>query len=233
MILSAHQPHYLPWLGYIDKIDRSDIFVLLDDVQYEKNGWQNRNRIRTPKEWQWLTVPVHASLSDRLIDVQIIEKSFWQKGHAKSLELNYRKAPSFSFLWEALKTIYEKPWHSLAELNLTSLRVLLERFGIEKKRFVRSSTLDIKSHATQRLVDLCKHFGAEVYLSGDGAAAYLDESLFQKEEIQLVTQSFTHPLYTQCHEGGRNFIEGLSCVDLLFNYGEESLELLRQSKDKK
>ena len=106
MILSAHQVHYLPWLGYLDKIDRSDIFVLLDDVQYEKREWQNRNRIRTSKGWQWLTVPVHAHLSDRMMEVRIVAESSWRKDHVKSLEWNYSKAPCFSSLWDFLRGIY-------------------------------------------------------------------------------------------------------------------------------
>ena len=229
MILSAHQAHYLPWLGYLDKIDRADIFVFLDDVQYEKNGWQNRNRIRTPRGWQWLTVPVHAHLSDRLLEVQVMEKE-WQKNHSKSLKSSYGKAPHFSRLWDLLETLYEKEWRLLAELNWAFLEVLLRAFGIAQKRLVRSSSLHITTHATQRLVDLCKAFHADSYFSGDGAKAYLDLALFEKAGIQVTFQNFSHPVYPQLHQKGGNFIEGLSCMDLLFNCGEESLEVLRKAR---
>ncbi len=225
MILSAHQSHYLPWLGYLDKIDRSDIFVVLDDVQYEKNGWQNRNRILSAKGPQWLTVPVHAHLSQRLLDIAISDNVSWEKDHAKTLELNYRKSPHFSFLWDALEEIYEKKWRSLVELNETSLAVLLEKFGLAGKRQVRSSALGIKSEATTRLVEICKSFKADTYLSGEGAKAYLDLSLFEKAGIRVAFQEFRHPVYSQIH--GEDFVEGLSAVDLLFNHGEDALEILR------
>lgn len=231
MILAAHQSHYLPWLGYLDKMDRSDIFVVLDDVQYEKNGWQNRNRIRTAKGWQWLTVPVHAHLLDPLNDVQIVATESWQKDHKKSLELNYQKASHFSFLWKNLKEIYEKEWQSLVALNDACLKILLGTAGIEGKKIVYSSTLGISSRETGRLVDLCKHFKADTYLSGDGARDYLNLSLFQEAGIAVQFQHFSHPVYLQ---GGKTeaFLEGLSSVDLLFHHGKESLALLRKSRKK-
>jgi len=232
MILSAHQSHYLPWLGYMDKIDRADIFILLDDVQYEKNGWQNRNRILTPQGPLWLTVPVHAHLSDRLIDVKIPSGVLWQKDHSKSLEQNYHNAPHFLHLWHLLKGIYEKEWSSLVELNLASLEAILRALGIDGKKRIRSSTVGITSQATQRLVDLCKHFKADTYLSGDGASVYLDVSLFEKEGIRVAFQHFSHPMYPQLLEGEENFVEGLSCVDLIFNQGAKSLEILRNARRK-
>ena len=229
MILAAHQPHYLPWLGYLDKLDRADIFVLLDDVQYEVRGWQNRNRIRSPKGSQWLTVPVHAHRSDRLMDVAILKESSWQKSHSKNLEFNYQRAQHFSFLWDFLKVIYEKEWIFLVELNIRNLEIILEVIGI-KKKIVRSSTLNLRSHASQRLVELCKYFQAEKYLSGDGAKAYLDETLFAKEGIEVEFQQFSHPTYLQYPRGKGGFLEGLSCVDLIFNHGPESLKILRSAR---
>lgn len=230
MILSAHQSHYLPWLGYLDKIDRADIFILLDDVQYEKNGWQNRNRILTPRGPLWLTVPVQAHLSNRLIDVKIPSSVSWQRDHSKSLEQNYHKAPHFLHLWHVLQGLYEKEWSSLVALNLASLEVILKAIGIEGKKRVCSSTLGITSQATQRLVDLCKHFKADTYLSGDGAAVYLDVSLFEKEGIRVEFQHFSHPVYPQLSKGGEKFVEGLSGVDLIFNQGKESLDILRAAR---
>ena len=233
MILSAHQSHYLPWLGYLDKIDRSDVFVILDDVQYEKNGWQNRNRIRTPQDWLWLTVPVHAHLSDRLMDVHISEGMSWQKDHSKSLELNYHKAPHFQTLWEFLSPTYQRNWSMLVDLNLASLEAMLGAVGMEKKEIILSSKIGITSQATQRLVDLCKYFKADTYLSGDGAHAYLDMTLFVKAGIHVKFQNFSHPVYKQLHGDEGNFVEGLSAVDLIFNCGKESLDILRRTRRKR
>ena len=228
MILAAHQLHYLPGLSYLDKIDRSDCFVILDDVQYEKNGWQNRNRIWSPKGWQWLTVPVHAHLSDRILDVQIKNETSWQKDHLKSMELHYHKTPHFSLLWDRLKGIYEKEWVSLAPFSAACLDALFQAVGLEKKKRIYSSALNLKTHTSQRLVDCCKHFGADTYLSGDGAQAYLDLALFEKEKIRVVFQNFSHPVYRQFQAKEGDFVDHLSCVDLIFNHGKESLGILRK-----
>ena len=233
MILSAHQSHYLPWLGYLDKIDRSDVFVVLDDVQYEKNGWQNRNRIRTPRGWQWLTVPVHAHLSDRILEVRVSKEISWQKDHSKSLELSYHKAPHFQILWELLGPVYQKEWLSLVDVNLAALEAVLDAIGMGKKEAILSSSIGLKSEATQRLVDLCRHFKADTYLSGDGAHAYLDVTLFEKAGIRVAFQDFSHPVYKQLHGDESNFMEGLSAVDLIFNHGKESLAILRSTRRKK
>ena len=233
MILSAHQSHYLPWLGYLDKIDRSDVFIILDDVQYEKNGWQNRNRIRTSRGWQWMTVPVHAHLSDRLRDVRISGEVSWQKDHSKSLELNYHKTAHFQFLWELLEAVYQKNRTSLVDLNLAALEAVLEAIGIKKRETVFSSAIGLQSEATQRLVDLCRHFKADTYLSGDGAHAYMDMSLFEKAGIRVEFQNFSHPVYKQLQADEGNFVEALSAVDLIFNHGKEGLGILRAAHQKK
>ena len=230
MILAAHQLHYLPGSGYLDKIDRSDCFVLLDDVQYEKNGWQNRNRIWTPKGCQWLTVPVHAHLSETILDIQIKKEISWQRDHLKSLELHYHNTPHFSLLWKELRGVYEKEWTHLAPLNFACLDILLHAAGLQAKQIVRSSAFQLKSRTSQRLVDLCKEFGADTYLSGDGAKSYLELSLFEKEGIKVIFQDFSHPLYRQSQGEEGAFIDHLSCVDLLFNYGRESLDILRKAR---
>jgi len=227
MILAAHQSHYLPWLGYFDKIDRSDIFVVLDDVQYEKNGWQNRNRIRTPQGTQWLTVPVHAHISSKISEVTIARTTAWEKTHAKSLELNYKKSPHFSLLWSQLESVYANEWSTLIALNETLLQVLLKAFGIMDKKIVLSSSLDLQEQASQRLVALCRYFKADTYLSGEGAKAYLDLPFFEKEGIKVQFQNFSHPIYSQRTDRNTKFIEGLSAVDLLFQEGKQSLGILR------
>lgn len=232
MILSAHQSHYLPYLGYLDKIDRSDLFVVLDDVQYEKNGWQNRNRIRTAKGCQWLTVPVHVVYPERILDVQIDHHRSWQQDHWKSLELNYRKAPFFEAHAPFFQELFKKSWEFLVDLNETSLHYLVQNAGISGKKIVRSSSLSIQLERTERLVALCQHFGADTYLSGEGARAYLDPELFRRQGITLLFQDFSHPVYRQVTGKGEAFIEGLSFIDLLLNEGPKSLEILRRGRQK-
>ena len=118
MLIAIHQSHYLPWLGYIDKIDRADRFVVLDDVQFEKNDWQNRNRILSPQGWQWLTVPIIHKFGQRINDVKICSHSNWQKKHLHALSTNYSKADYFKKYWPIFKEIYSKKWKMLCNLNI-------------------------------------------------------------------------------------------------------------------
>src|SRR5438094_6523304 len=127
--VAIHQPQYLPWLGYLDKLDRSDLFVLLDTVQFKKNEWQNRNRIRTAQGWQWLTVPVLHKFGQRLYEVRINQQIDWQGRHLRALEMNYGRAPYRDRYLEGLREIYRRSWDRLTEVNLAVIHWLLDAFG--------------------------------------------------------------------------------------------------------
>ena len=219
MILSVHQPQYLPWLGYFDKIAKSDCFVFLDCVQYKKREFQNRNKIRTKDGWIWLTVPVISkSKGFQLINEVLINSSIgWQNKHLKSIICCYKNAKYFNEHIGFFENIYNKKFEKLIDINLAIIYYLLEQFSIKTKIFFESS-LSISTKKTQRIIDICKKLNADTYLSGIGGKDYLDEELFEKENIKLIYQDFKHPVYKQCYEP---FIPYMSVIDFLFNCGKE------------
>lgn len=227
MILAAHQLHYLPWLRYFHKIASCDTFVVLDNIQFNKNGWQNRNKIKTPAGASILTLPVLQKFQQSLSDVQIDFKPPWRRKHWGALQSHYQKSPHFKDHENFFRQIYERSWDRLNDLNYEILFYLLEALGI-KTRVIRSSDLVLKAEATERLVGICKELGAKTYLTGSYAAqVYLDPTLFERSGIKLLFQEFECPRYPQLYpEAG--FLPELSIVDLLFNCGPKSLEVLLQ-----
>jgi hypothetical protein len=228
MKVAIHQPQYLPWLGYFDKMDQSDVFVLLDDVQYKKNEWQNRNKIRNSEGWQWITVPVLYDFGQEIREVKIDTGSNWQEKHIKSIELNYSKAPHFDEYFKFFEDSLEKEWLSLSDLNTHFIEFFKKSLGI-KAELVRSSDLDIKTSSTERLVDICKLLKAEVYLSGAGGEEYLDVAMFKQGGIGLEFQAYEHPRYEQVYEG---FEPYMSVADILFCQGSKSIEIIREGRKK-
>lgn len=226
MIIGIHQPQYLPWVGYFDKIDRSDVFVLLDNVQFKKNEWQNRNKIRTKTGWQWLTVPVFHDFGQKINDVLINKKVPWGKKHLKALTINYNRAPYFDKYIDFLKHTYSQDWLRLVDVNVYFIKNILTFLGIKKDIYF-ASELSIKSSNTARIIDICKKLNADTYLSGQGGREYLDEGQFSKNRVKLVYHDFAHLEYQQCY---RPFIPYMSIIDLLFNHGENSLEVLRNTR---
>lgn len=215
MILSAHQPAYLPWLGYFDKLIRSDVFVFLDTVQYEKNSFINRNRIKTSQGPIWLTVPVKTKghTASSLRETEIDNRQNWMEKHLKSIQLNYRKAPRFDICYPRLEALYREDYSLLADMCFRHLEFWLKEMGVEKK-VVRSSALPIDSKKSNLVFDLCHHFGADCYISGTLGRNYLDEEKFKNAGIQVEYQDYRHPVYSQLHGA---FIPNLGIVDLWMN----------------
>ncbi len=223
MIVAVHQPQYLPWLGYFDKIRRADIFCYLDSVQYKKNDWQNRNRIKTSQGWQWLTVPVRYKYPERICDVKINTTVKWRQKHLQALITNYRRAPFFSRYIGLCEQVYAEDWQSVSELNICFIECLKDALGLAFKRAIKSSQLELSEDPTDRLIDICKAVGAETYLSGQDGVNYMDLERFKANAIQVVIQDYQHPVYPQMFKG---FESHMSVVDLLFNCGPESLNIL-------
>lgn len=230
MIVSVHQPHYLPWLGYLDKIDQSDLFVVLDNVQYKKREFQNRNRIKTPDGETWLTVPVvtKGKYEQKTSEVEIDNSVSWQDKHARSLEMNYGKAAHYGEVMGRLMKYYDRePWGRLMDLSVEMLKYYLEAFGIETPvRF--ESEFDIQGLRTERIVNICLATGADTYLSGSGAKEYLEEGMFEKAGLKLEYQHYRHPVYRQLHGEFRPY---MCAADLLFNHGPESGEIMKKGRD--
>ena len=227
MILAAHQLHYLPWLRYFHKLALADTFVVLDNIQFNKNGWQNRNKIKTPQGAALLTVPVIQKFAQLLTEVRIDSRQAWGRKHWGTLCQHYRKAPHFREHEPFFKKVYEAGWEKLNDLNSEIFFYLVKALGI-KTKIIRGTELSMKGEASERLVGICKELGATAYLTGAYAAeVYLDQKIFEREGIELVFQKFDCPHYAQLYpEAG--FVAELSVVDLLFNAGPKSLEVLLQ-----
>ncbi len=227
MIVSIHQPQYLPWLGYFDKIVRSDAFVFLDNVQFKKNEWQNRNKIKTSDGWQWLSVPVIHRFTQKISEVEINNTVQWSRKHLNALVTHYSRAPFFKDYIDFFERTYAQEWKYLADINVHMVKYLAEALGLTKKKLVLASELETREGSTERLIDICQKMGGDVYLSGKDGAKYMDVELFKQEGIQVVFQNYVHPRYDQLYGDFEPF---LSVIDLLFNCGPESLSILKKGE---
>lgn len=228
MIVSVHQPEFMPWLNFFDKLDRSDIFILLDDVQFRKNYYHNRCNIRSRKEAVLLTVPVKSGPLKRNINETRIVQENWNRKIWKSIVQNYKKAKYFHKYEEKFYEIFMKTWDNISDLNSSLIKLLASLLGIETNIQI-SSKLSIKKSTdpTERLVDICRFFGAVKYISGKFGINYLNLESFQKNGIEVILQDYTYPAYRQVYEP---FISGLSVIDLLLNEGDLSLQILRKGR---
>jgi len=221
MIVTIHQPNYLPYLGFFDKMARSDIFVIYDDAQFNKSDFQHRNRIRIYHGWKWLTVPVEKKQKPlnriRIKNEVTTWKGFkWSEDHFNNIRDNYKDTPYYSVYEEEIKRIYQKTHDKLVELNMNLINFLRKVFDIDVK-VVFSSELGFTSKSSQRLVEIVEALGGDVYLSGPKGRDYLNASLFEKKGIKVRFQNFKHPVYKQRYEG---FVPNMSAIDALFNVGE-------------
>ncbi|MEW6077768.1 MAG: WbqC family protein [Thermodesulfobacteriota bacterium] len=224
MIAAVHQPQYFPWLGYYDKMAKADVFCYLDNVQYKKNEWQNRNRIKSVGGWQWLTVPVTYRFPQRINQVKIDRKTPWGKKHIQALTTCYRRAPFFDEYMSLFEPILRSDPERLSELNIALAEALRRALGIETKTVIASELAPLREEPTDRLIDICRELGADTYLAGRGGANYMDLSRFNDSGIRVVFQAFDHPVYPQLYG---DFVANLSAVDLLFNRGPDSLAVIR------
>lgn len=224
MIISVHQPQYIPWLGYFQKIAQSDNFVFLDNVQYKEREFQNRNKIRTKDGSIWLTVPVISKREGRqnIRDVKIDNELAWQRKHLGSLRSAYACAGFFNEYYPFFEQVLSRDWVFLKDLNIEIIRFILKELSISTPISFESE-LKVTTASSQRIVDICKIFKADTYLSGSGGRDYLDEKLFANENIKLLYQDFKHPEYKQCFQP---FEPYMSIIDLLFNHGKSSREIL-------
>jgi hypothetical protein len=217
------QPGYLPWLGFFDQMRRADVFVHYDDVQFDKHGWRNRNRVKGPSGGpHWLTVPVHHRGWPRLQDVEIDNRGPWARKHVATLEHFYARAPFLDRYLPELAELLLRRWDRLVALDAAVTGLLATWLGL-RPRVVRASELSVPGTRSERLLAICRHFGARRYLSGSAARTYLDTALFERHGIEVVWQDYVHPVYPQQHGA---FVSHLSAVDLLFNCGDESAAIL-------
>jgi hypothetical protein len=221
MIVGIHQPNYLPYLGFFDKMKQSDVFVVYDDAQFNKGDFQHRNRIRIFNGWKWLSVPVEKKripINEIGIknEVSTWKGVKWVNAHFKDIKDNYKDTPYYDTYENNIETIYKKTYDRLIDLNMNLINFLTDAFGIDTK-IVFSSDLGFTSKSTERLVEIVEALGGDVYLSGSKGHDYLDVSLFENEGIKVEFQDFKHPIYKQHYEG---FIPDMAAIDALFNVGK-------------
>ena len=228
MLVTIHQPEFLPWLGFFDKVRQADVCVLLDHVQFRKNYFQNRNRIRTAVDqgWSWLSVPVLTSgrFGQAINEVPINNSTGWRRQHLASLWQNYHTAPFFQRLYDSLEDVYEGEFDLLVELNTRLIFLLASELGVAT-RFVRSSELQVRGAQSELLLSICRELRASEYLAGISGREYLARELFDEAGIQVRFQEFHHPVYPQVYEP---FVPCMSAIDLLFNHGEGSMAVLAE-----
>lgn len=220
MIVSIHQPNYLPYLGFFDKIKKSDIFIVYDDAQFNKGDFQHRNKIRIYSGWKWLTIPVekkHIPINQVKIKNEVnIGKKSWNMSHFDDICDSYKRSPYYEPYIDGLELIYKQQYNNLFDINMDLIKFFLKSFDI-KTRIVLSSDYGLTSKSTDKLVELVDSVGGDIYLSGPMGRHYLECEKFSKRNIDVLFQDFAHPIYLQQF---KDFIPNMSAIDALFNMGK-------------
>jgi hypothetical protein len=224
-----HQPDFLPYLGFFDRLLQADIFVFLDSAQYvdsTSRSWTHRDKIKTPKGAQWISLSVKSAPRDTPIcEIELSEKVDWRTKHINLLRENYRKSPYFAEIFPEIEQLYANRCTKLSDFNRASIELLMRLFDIRIET-VAATTLSAQGKSNEILVDILKKIGANRYLSGSGARAYFRPEPFAAAGIEVLWQDFQHPVYSQLYG---EFVPYLSSIDLLLNCGiDESRKILRK-----
>jgi hypothetical protein len=233
MLVAIHQPLYFPWLGYLDRMAKSDSFVVLDHVQFERRNYQNRASILLEGEPRWLTVPViqlsqKEKIAEKRVDNSEDGSRQWGPNHFKTLRYAYRKAPHFERYAPRLREILEARWDRLLDLDLATMEFLREVYEI-RTPIRLSSHMQAQGARSELLLDICRSLGpGTTFLGGmGGSRRYLDQEAFAAAGVGVQWQELQHPVYPQC--GAGTFTPGLTALDLLFNVGPQAPEYLRRT----
>lgn len=221
------QPSYIPWRGYFHQIQMADVFIFYDDVQYDKHGWRNRNRIKTQHGSQWLTIPVQSKgcVEDGLLinAVRVSSPNDWAEKHARSIRQSYGRAPHFSEIWEQVQPHFSRSHDLLADITIDLTLTLSKILGLGGRTFLRSSDLQLNGSKSDRLLEALKQVGATHYISGPSAQSYLDVNLLLEAGITTEFMTYNYPEYPQLHGP---FDPQVSILDLLFMMGTRSGEYI-------
>ena len=224
-----NQPNYIPWRGYFHQIQKADVFVFYDDVQYDKHGWRNRNRIKTSNGTVWLTIPVkkkgavqnHTPINEIYIDWS----RDWLRKHWRTIEQAYDKAPFYELYMSFLKNTYDRHFDKLADLTIELTILIAKALGIAQTKFISSSSLNVSGTKTGRLLEILKQVGATHYISGPAAKNYLDEAKLLNAGISIEYMVYQYPIYPQLYPP---YDPQVSILDLLFMKGPESAKYIWQ-----
>jgi hypothetical protein len=226
MVVTIHQPEHLPWLGLFDKVLRVDLFVVLDTVQFRKNYFQNRNRIRTDAGWTWITLPVKQPVIAQINQISIDLESPVRRRYINLLRQHYLKAPYFEAYFPTLRELILSSEQNLSQANIALLRFVFGELEIQTPIILASELgVALEKGGTNVNLSICKRLGATKYLSGISGRDYLDLVPFHENGIDVEFQDFQHPVYRQLHEP---FLPCMSVIDLLFNHGSASRSILRE-----
>ena len=220
---AIHQPQYFPYPGFFHKLSLADVFVVMDNTQYDKR-FTNRNKIISTYGWTWITVPInkeHKFLPNRLVEIN--NDSSWKEIHAKKILTAYANAKFFHLYKDYIKSLYLRDWKYLFDLDFETLKQTVQWLGL-KIRIIQESELTVMGKATERLISICKAVGADTYISGRGGGNYIDEKLFEKNDLRLEYQNYIPQRYAQ--NLSKSFIPDLSILDMLVNVGPDSLKLM-------
>ncbi len=221
------QPSYIPWRGYFHQIEKADLFVFYDDVQYDRRGWRNRNKIKTAQGPKWLSIPVYArgvqQSKTAINEIQIVNDDDWNETHWKSIELAYHKAPFFNDYAFLINEFYQRKPTYLADFTIETTIALAYQLGIRNTEFIRSSTLEVEGSKSERLINILQKVGATHYISGPSAKEYIDEERFKNAGITLEYMSYDYREYPQLHPP---YDPQVSVLDLLFMTGPQALSYI-------
>jgi hypothetical protein len=220
-VVAIHQPNFLPWLGFFDKLARADVLVLLDSVQFprtSKGTWINRVKLLVGGDARWATVPIVRSEGSTLAiaDVRIDDSRPWRMKLTRTIELNYRRAPAFGEVFPIVSELLATREERISAFNEHNIRRLAEALGLDTRKIVRSSDLDVEGQSTELLIELTVAAGGTAYMPGADAYRYQEDEKFAARGLELVPQAFVHPAYPQAVE---SFVPGLSIVDALMGCG--------------
>lgn len=222
MIYAVHQPDFLPWFGFFNKISQSTVFVVLDDVQYSKESYMNRVKLLMGGEPRYFTAPVvkqrgGESYRLKLVHESIFAEEMWKEKLLKTFQTHYARCDHFTEAMDLVKQICAIPGDNLCAFNMAAVKLICSALRLRTDHFVFSSSLGVSSARAQRIVDIGLAVGCDTYLSGTGAKAYNDATLFDAAGIRLTYQQVNHPQYRQ--PGTSNFHPGLSMLDIIANCG--------------
>ena len=217
-----HQPDFMPYLGFFDRLLKADIYVIFDNVQYTRRAWMNRDKIKTKKGEGWLTVSTQKAPQDTPINRILLAEGSWREDNLNLLRTNYRNSPFFHEIMPSIEELYKFPGTRMMDFNLASIQMLMQFFDIQIET-VLASSLEPQGKNNTMIIDIMKKLGYSRYLSGVGARDYFVPELYEQAGIEVIWQDFKHPVYPQQYDG---FIPYLSSIDLLFNCGIKHSRLI-------
>lgn len=226
MKVAIHQPNYLPWIGYFDKLDQVDKFVILDKALHSKSGYVHRSNIKTPNGNLLLTVPLK-NKGQPINELKVDSSRKWKNNHWKAIEANYKKSKYWLTYKDDFEQLYNEDWTYLAPFNIALINHIKSLLNIETEVLLESDLQCDFGNKNERNINIVSHLDGGIYLSGIGARVYNDESQFRERQIQLIYQDFKHPIYPQ---RWGDFQPNLSIIDMLFHCGPETMDIIRKQR---